>query len=256
MTSPPYSQAHLNTTSSVITIVGFFGSGYQFIHKIVYPSNGITLPDGLMHLYTILICGILAAIIQSVFWVLSEKAFRWNYGGGGKILPDGFPAIVLSLSITIPLIIAPILYGRLLGIQIVPAHHIKAAIAILFFGAMGHLLLYGYKRFGFQGIRAMLFPTIHYSSFFKGILMEFFYSVVHFCSIVLPYRLIVGSSVGHQNSSILWNLMLPAAVYFFGMTFFLVVKYPDSLNDKGWILVRGVIGGLLLTVTLQGGMLM
>jgi len=50
--------------------------------------------------------------------------------------------------------------------------------------------------------------------------------------------------------------VLPAAVWFFGINIFILVKYPGSLIDKTWIQVRGVVAGLLLAITLEGGMLM
>ena len=86
--------------------------------------------------------------------------------------------------------------------------------------------------------------------------MELIFCFINFATIVLPYRIAVWSQLGPLDGSVLWSTVLPAAVWFFGINIFILVKYPGSLIDKTWIQVRGVVAGLLLAITLEGGMLM
>jgi hypothetical protein len=47
-----------------------------------------------------------------------------------------------------------------------------------------------------------------------------------------------------------------AGVFFFGIVTFILLRYPGSLHDRSWIQVRGVLAGLILSVALEGGMLL
>ena len=86
--------------------------------------------------------------------------------------------------------------------------------------------------------------------------MELVFTCVNFCSVVLIYRVIVDSQFGALNMAVVKNVLVPATVYFSGMSVFTIVRYPDSIENETWVQIRGVLGGLLLTVTLAGGMLM
>jgi len=86
--------------------------------------------------------------------------------------------------------------------------------------------------------------------------MELIYCSINFATIVLPYRITVWSQFGPLDTSVLWSTVLPAVVWFFGISIFILLRYPGSLVDKTWIQVRGIVAGLLLLITLEGGMLM
>jgi len=84
--------------------------------------------------------------------------------------------------------------------------------------------------------------------------MDFVYSCLNFGSIVLPYRLLVGSQFAFGDTVI--KTLLAGSVFFFGLTAFVLLRYPDSLVDKVWVAIRGMVAGILLMIALTEGMLM
>jgi hypothetical protein len=86
--------------------------------------------------------------------------------------------------------------------------------------------------------------------------METIYAFTHFCSIVLIYRIVLIARVGPMNASVIFPTLISALVWLSGVGIFLFFTYPNSLDDIKWVEVRGIVHGLMLTVVLEGGMLM
>lgn len=247
----------LNLWGSVCSIVGFVATGWGFLRSLFEASPGLLLPAGPTRLYTILFLGLMAAVCHGVLWSLVERVLSWSFGaGGGDSLPQGWAAAILSATMTIPLVMVPALYQRVSHNHVLLPRHFVAAIVIIVLAAFAHLWLYGAKAISFTGIRNIVFPLGSPPNLGRAILMESIYSVTHFTSIVLPYRIVVGSALNPLDASVLSSTALSALVFFFGVNIFILLRYPDSLVDKTWIQVRGIIAGLLLMVALQGGMLM
>jgi hypothetical protein len=247
----------LHEWGSLCSIVGFLVTGGPFIRSLFEASPGMPLPGGSMRLFTILFLGLVAAVGHGILWSLAERRFGWSFGaGGGTSLPSGRSAVVLSVTMTLPLLVGPFAYQHIAGVEVLPPRYLVAAAAVVVASAFAHVFLYGAAAIRFAGIRNIVFPIGSPPDPRRAVLMEAIYTAVHFSSVVLVYRVIVESAVGPLGMSLLWVTAIPAMVFFFGVNIFVLLRWPDSLIDKTWIQVRGVIAGLLLLITLQGGILM
>ena len=247
----------LNEWGSICSIVGFVATGGTLVRGLFEASPGLPLPGGPMRLFTILFLGLVAAVCHGVLWSLAERLFGWSFGaGGGTSLPAGPSAALLSVTMTLPLLVVPFAYQRLTGVEVLAPRHLAAGGAVVVASACAHVFLYGARAIRFAGIRNIVFPIGLGVDRRRAVLMEAIYTIVHFSSIVLVYRVIVESASGPLGTPVLWVTAIPAMVFFFGVNIFIFLRWPDSAVDKTWIQVRGVIAGLLLLITLQSGMLM
>jgi hypothetical protein len=231
-------------------------AGYGFIRGLMEPHLSLPSLSGMPRVQAILIIGLTAGAAHGVLWTLIEKMFHWSHHEGpASTMPQGWSAALLSATMTVPLVFLPPLYGSLFGIQVVQSGHMFASCSVIAGAAIGHLLLYGIKSIGFPGIRRMIFPADS-TSLWRALVMELTYAIVHFASIVLIYRFILNVCFGQPNESIAVPTLLSASLWLLGVTVFYWLKYPDSLTDDKTLEMRRVINGLMLMLTLQGGMLM
>jgi hypothetical protein len=86
--------------------------------------------------------------------------------------------------------------------------------------------------------------------------MESIYASIHFFSIVLVYRGIIDAGLGSFTVNTALPALVSGAVWLSCVSIFIFLKYPDSLEDRVWIEVRGVIHAFMLMMTLTGGILM
>lgn len=201
----------------------------------------------------VLFIGLAVAAAHGLLWTLVERVFGWRFGaGGGSSLPKGWAAVLLSATMTVPLIVLPALYGRLADTTILPPSHWVAGGCIVIFSAVGHVLIYGAKAFHLAGWRNSVFP-LNMRDWHRALLMELVYALTHFSSIVLLYRFVTGWPM---TANVIFPALLSGSVWFSSTCIFIFVKYPDSLTDKKGIELRGVIHAIMLTITLEGGMLM
>lgn len=142
-------------------------------------------------------------------------------------MPAGYQAIILSMTLTLPLAILPPLYQATTGKHILPERHYVAAVVILITAAIGHLIMYGINTPKIPGVKELIYPVGTIVSLPRALSTEFVYAVVYFSAIVLVYQLIVSWKLG----------ILP-------------------ITDSTWIQVRGVISALFLEIALVGGMLL
>jgi len=247
----------LNLIGSICSIGAFLASSIGFGRGLLVPRHAFQMPSGPTRLYTILFLGSLGAVAFGVLWSLTERKFHWRFGAGGcDSLPQGWAAVALSATMTVPLILIPPLFQRLANVQVTRPRHFLAGAVVVILAALAHLFLYGSKLLGFAGARSLIFPLNTPPQLRRALLMELVYTCTHFCSIVLAYRIVVDSQFGPLDISVVGKTLLSAAVFFFGMMAYILLRYPESLQEKTWIQVRGVIAGILLMVTLTGGMLM
>ncbi len=249
--------ATLNIVGSVCSIVAFGFSGINWILWILKPSQGLTPLSSQDRLLTILFLGLAAAAAHGILWALSERVFHWHFGaGGGTSLPQGWSAVLLSATMTVPLVLLPPLYAWLTHGGFVPRGHLLASCFVVVCAAIAHIILYGAKPIRFIGLKNLIFPLGSPPNRLRALQMESIYAIMHFGSIVLIYRAVVICQAGPLNTTPIFPTLISAAVWFFGVSVFINLKYPESLADRDWIQVRGVIHALMLTVALQGGMLM
>jgi hypothetical protein len=166
-------------------------------------------------------------------------------------MPTGRSALILSLSVTLPLALVPFLYGRISKIPVIvlPGHW-RAIVYVIVLGAVGHLVMYGTNA---NGIRQRLSPNGEYQSATSGLLLEAIYTFVYFAAIVLPYRLVVSPSSSLADL-LIFRLLLPGLTFFLAMTLFIAFMYPDSLHDRTWVQMRGIVSGLVMMLCFCAGM--
>lgn len=190
-------------------------------------------------LNVVLHLAILTAIVYGVLWSVAERIFGWKYGAGANDTPpSGWSAVVLSLSMTLPLTFVPFLYQKATKITVVSPLHWRAMLFVVLLGAGSHLLMYGATSEIPNGLRQRIAPAGKHTPFASALLLEVVYSVSYFGFIVPPYRITVNPN-GPVIELVIGRTLLPCLVFFFGMTVFIALKYPGSLRDPTWIQVRG-----------------
>ena len=206
-------------------------------------------------LTAILFIGLVAAIIHGVLWHFTETEFGWNFGGGGgSSMPAGYQAVILSLTLTVPLVILPPIYQLIFGKQILLERHYLASMAIIIGAAIGHLIMYGTNTPRIPGLKESIYPVGTSVTIYRAVSMEFVYAVVYFSSIVLVYQLVANTE--YRPMAIIVKYILSLLAWFLAISTYIVVMYPASITDSTWVQVRGVISALCLEIGLIGGMLM
>src|ERR1700674_5459421 len=104
---------------------------YGVIKDIVHRSPNGAGPTGFLRLATVLILGVCTAIAYGVLWQAFENIFGWKYGAGGHgRLPQGWAAVALSFSVTLPLVLIPLPYQAATGVLLLnPASHWTGSIS-------------------------------------------------------------------------------------------------------------------------------
>jgi hypothetical protein len=252
-------QGRFQWWSAICSIAGFVLSTIGWFLRILRPPpGGFALPGmpPIQRLQVILFLGVAAAAFHGILWLLSERLFHWKFHAGGGALPQGWSAVALSLTMTIPLVVVPPLYSRMAHVTIVQLGHPVAACFVIIVAAVGHVFLYGANLIEFKGIRNVVMPLSAVPSRGRAFGMECIYAATHFSSIALVYRVIVQSRVGPLSASMTVPVVISAMVWLSAVSVFIFVRYPDSVSDKSGIEVRGILNALTLTITLQAAMLM
>src|SRR5690242_6421015 len=85
---------------------------------------------GLELLATVIILGMVAWIVQGVSWAAIEFIMGWRFGaGGGTAMPTGLQAVILSLTVTIPILGIPALYEAISGRHVLLENHFSRSVA-------------------------------------------------------------------------------------------------------------------------------
>ena len=248
--------------TSGMTAVGFC---FSIVDR--YGANTASKPNAPLGIAVEL--AILCAIGYGILWTIPDKwIFKWQFEGGTKsaprakgerhkamsMLPSGFSAVVLSLSVTIPLAVVPYIYQNITGSIILPTKHWQAVPVLLVCGALGHVVLYGWKRETPNGLRNRIMPATKKVAWTRALEMEAVYAAIHFSVLLVPYRLLTYDGETPFMGILLLRIVLPALVFFLCMTAFILLRYPESLNDKSWVLLRGFFSALVMMFCLTGGM--
>jgi hypothetical protein len=236
--------------NSIVWIFAFTGLSLKYFldQSKIIPS--LTLEQ---RFFITIFLGIITSIGLGILWPIAEKIFNWRFGGGGNVdeedyvnLPTGFSAIILSATLTIPLLIAPILYELITKKKILLSNHWIAGVAVILGSAVGHLVIYGIKSPGFKGLRRLIMPKLT-KNLKTALFFEFICAIVYFTCIALVYQILVSPKLFFNG---IFKVYISALVYFMGMSAFITIKYPESINEPTWVQVRGFFAGFLLPVTL------
>lgn len=209
----------------------------------------------LQQLNTALHLGILTAIAHGILWSVAELIMKSNFGAGGHgRLPQGSSAVILSLSLTLPLVAIPALYSFFMGLPILPHFHWAAAPFVVLLGAAAHLILYGTGKHSFIGLRHRIMPpTQRKTPWRTAFAMESLYAIMYFGLIVLPYRIIVEAPTPTFASTLVARSILPAIGFFAAMVVLIMLR-PSTVRDRPGIEMRGVLSGIFLPFFLCAGM--
>jgi hypothetical protein len=251
------------TEGKVSILLGLVGliplaySAISFVMGLMKPQVGLPTLFGLARVQAILFIGLAAAAAHGILWSAIERIAGWRHRAGGRrSLPEGWSAVIQSATITIPLATLPLLYGWLFHIQLVPPGHALATGSMIVAAAIGHLILYGVQLRNLPGLKRMIFPLNSPAHLGRALGMESIYAVIHFGSIVLIYRYALEFKTGHFDASPFFPALISALLWLMGVSVFILLMYPESLTNKNSVETRGVINGLMLLITLQGGMMM
>ena len=118
-----------------------------------------------------------------------------------------------------------------------------------------HLLIYGTDSEKPNGLRQRILPEGGDPDYTRAVSMEAIYGLIFFSLMVVPYRLIANPTQSLPDL-VFGRTLLPALTFVCGMAFFIVIKFPRSMNDPIWIQTRGLVGGILTAFCLCGGMFM
>lgn len=236
------------------SVIANLASIASFSFYIAERTSSLPTKSGLGGFNVVLHLTVLSAIAFGTLWSTAERCFKWNYGaGGGDRLPSGWSAVVLSLSMTMPLALVPFFYQSLTGIHLLFPSHWRATLLVVLLGMGCHLLIYGTASDSPNGIRQKIAPLNEDTPFATGLLMEAIYSALFVGLLVFTYRLVVNPTEPLLEL-VLGRTVLPSLVFFSGMAVFIAMKFPGSLRDRSWVQVRGVVSGLLIMFCLCGGM--
>ena len=200
----------------------------------------------------ILHLALLTWVAYGILWRAAEKLFGWDFGAGrGDRAPSGWSAVILGLSMTLPLAFIPAVYQSVLGVGILRPLHWIAMLVVITVGVLAHLVMYGTKANPPNGIRSLFTTSADYRSYASAVLLESIFSILYFFSIVFLYRLIVART--SVRELLIARTLMPAATFFFVMTIF-EAFVPESLQDRTWTQLRGVVSALVMMFCFCYGM--
>ena len=86
--------------------------------------------------------------------------------------------------------------------------------------------------------------------------MEALYCFVHFGSIVFVYQAAIETRLWPALLAVPFKTLTAGLVFMCATSGYIMIKYPESLNDPRAVELRGVVSGIALSIALLGGMLM
>jgi hypothetical protein len=240
----------LGVVSAVITIVAF-----PFQKGIITPRSPGESLNQFIHL-TILIF-----ITYGLIWHLTQTLYNWLYDTGARgVLPHGYSAMWLSLSLTIPVMVMPILYQLVTNKIVVTKGHLAASFAMIVVNILTNFILYGaYKYIGTVNFIVPLQEILNglktYSAsrlLVMQALNEFINAFVNvgptLLSYLVVYRLVIGRTPAIDGTMLI-HVLAGCLITFIPIELYILIKYPDSLLDSIWINVRGIVASVSMSAS-------
>ena len=227
--------------SLVLTAIQLLRGVGQYVPAMVL----LTLSE---RLDILLRLSIIVLIAHALLWVGFEKLFGWDYATGRT--PKGVHAAIMSWSLTVPALTVPLLYQYATGRNVLSSNHIHGAILSVAGGTIAYIILFGTDERFFPGIRELLLLRFRQRKhpLWAEVLATLAYALILIVLIATPYRLVVfPESPAYVDLG--WSV-LASLVTFFGLSAYVLLKYPDSLNTHShWGFLRGVIAGMFTVVS-------
>jgi len=247
-------QALKKWTQLVVAGISVLVALVSFAAEYLSPKSGL-LPFGTAEVITLLIpLGLVAGLFHGVLWSSAEKLFRWKFGAGGSgHLPSGLSAIVLSVTLTLPVAFVPLLFQRVATHQLLPTDYVRGVFGLVVAGCLSHLIMYGLGP-RVPGLRQSLMPIDKPTTLVRAVLTEVTYAVVYFGLMGVTYRVLSVSPVAWPDAITTGKVAASALIFILGMAIFIGARFPESLEDPTWIQVRGFFSGAFLPICLTTAM--
>jgi hypothetical protein len=237
----------LGSLASIVGLLMYIGDRYTGLPEIP-PLSRTSI---------VLQLGILCAIAWGILWSAADQLiYGGKYGGGGgSQIAHGWSAVIISVTLTTSIATVPFLYQRFTGQRVLLSNHWQAFPYLIALGALAYILIFGTGPTSFTGLSRWIAPLPSQTTLGSGIAREFAFAGVCFPLIIFPYRIIVRPpSTSLIMEAFLGRTVLPGLVYVLGMTAYIIVRYPGSLQENTWIEVRGVLSGLIQVCCYCAGM--
>jgi hypothetical protein len=244
--------------NTMVTAVGIMVGAIPLFHQVLATPAVPSSISGFLRLQTVLFIGVVAAGAHGVCWIGATKYF--GLGLGDVSLPRVWGAVILSLTMTLPLTLTPPLYQLVAaalgaGITIIGPYHYFASSAVLVAAALGHLLLYGTKVLPFPGLRNVIAASSGSATLGRWLFMEAVYGIVHFTTIVFVYQECSHSLGWPPHFAVISATLYSALFWLVRISTYIFLMYPASLHEKVWIQLRASLSATLLMIALTGGIL-
>jgi hypothetical protein len=139
-------------------------------------------------------------------------------------------------------------YEHLTHRVVLSSNHFHGALLSIAGGAVAYVVLFGVDDRTFPGVRQILLARFKRHPLWAEILATLAYALILVTLIATPYRLLVfpGSPVYIDFG---WPI-LASLVTLFGLSAYLLLRYPDSVETSSkWGFLRGVIAGMLTVIS-------
>ncbi|MEY3788917.1 MAG: hypothetical protein RLZ75_3125 [Pseudomonadota bacterium] len=202
---------------------------------------------------------ILIFITYGLIWLITQKIYDWIFDTGAEgILPHGYSAMWLSLSLTIPVLVIPAIYQVITGDLIIQKGHLIAGTTMVAINILTNLLLYGVSEYNgtvnlLVPLREILDKVIVYpaSHIFKmQTLNELVNAFVNVGMTIFSYHIVIRLKNGEYslvNGTMLVTVLIGCFITFLPIELYVLIKYPDSLIDSKWINVRGIVASVSMS---------
>jgi len=242
-----HSNSLFNQVSGISSIFGLVLTGVPLLKGVGQYVPTMAQLTTAERLNMILHLSLLTLIAHGFIWVSLEKVFGWDYATGR--IPKGFAAVMMSLSLTVPALTVPLLYQSAMAKAVVSTNHLHGAVLGLAGGAIAYVVLFGIDDVVFPGIREILLHRFGQRPLTAETLATLAYALILIVLIATPYRLLVGPQT--PAHIFLGRPILASLVTFFGVTAYILLKYPNSVRKTGyWVQLRGFIAGMFTVVSL------
>ncbi|MBZ5680914.1 MAG: hypothetical protein LAO24_12495 [Acidobacteriia bacterium] len=240
------SNSLFNQVSGISSIFGLVLTGMPLLKGIGQYAPAWAPLTTAERLNMLLHLSILTLIAHGLLWAGLERVLGWDYATGKT--PKGFRAVVMSLSLTVPALTVPLLYQSATAKTVVSSNHLHGAVFALAGGAIAYVVLFGVHDVVFPGVREVLLRRFGHRPLGAETLATLAYALILIVLIATPYRLLVAPQT--PAHIFLGRPVWASLVTFFGVTAYLLLKYPNSVQTRGyWVHLRGFIAGMFTVVS-------
>lgn len=238
-----------NQVCGLSSLLGLVVSAIPLFHGVgqyAPPGVRLTLTE---RSGVLIILSVIILVFHALLWIGLEKLLHKDYATGET--PKSWRAAVMSLSLTLPALTVPLFYQYASAKPLLSRNHLHGGILSSIGGAIAYIVLFGLDK-NRRGVRGVLLDRFRLRPLWGEVLATLAYALILIVFTATPYRLVVLPD-SPAYADFLWPV-LASMVTFFGVSAYLLLKYPDSLgmgtSSRPWSFLRGVIAGMFTVVSL------